>query len=95
MTMIADPDAPEEMQVRNLNGVPWYTAPVPSRRHTCWVQTSGWIGLDRYVRCACGAVCRNPCNCCEPHWMERNSRHPDPPPAGPAPSSPRRRWWRR
>lgn len=55
---------------KHLDGVPWYEAPVPSRRHACWVQTLTWLHMDRQHRCACGAM-RN--GFFDP-WKARNAR---------------------
>lgn len=66
-----DPD------IRHLDGVAWHDAPIPPKRHDCFVQTSGWIGLSQYCRCACGAVCNRPEKgypAATWHWMERNQR---------------------
>lgn len=66
-----DPD------IQHLDGVAWHDAPIPRRQHRCWVQTSGWIGLSQYCRCACGAVCNSPEKgypAATWHWMNRNSR---------------------
>ncbi len=54
-------DSPE---IRNLDGISWYDAPAPPRRHKHWAQTDGWIGLDQFQRCPCGALRRN-----SPHWV--------------------------
>lgn len=41
----------------DLNGVPWWDAPIPHRLHRCTVQSRGWINwLTRVERCACGAI---------------------------------------
>ena len=71
VTLGMDPD------IKHRDGVAWHDAPLPPKRHDCFVQTSGWIGLSQYVRCACGAVCNSACKCCptsEWHWMNRNQR---------------------
>lgn len=49
------------LSVRNLDGVPWYDAPVPRRLHRCFAQTIGnesdLIGVVRTIeRCACGSI---------------------------------------
>ena len=70
-TLGLDPD------IRHVDGVAWHDAPLPPKRHDCFVQTSGWIGLTQYCRCACGAVCNRPEKGYPPaswHWMERNQR---------------------
>jgi cytoskeletal protein RodZ len=43
---------------QHLDGVPWWEAPAPPRRHKHWAQTTGWLheGLERVERCACGAI---------------------------------------
>lgn len=46
----------KDADIRHVGGVPWHEASVPPRRHHCWVQTSGWVGLHQWLRCACGAV---------------------------------------
>lgn len=46
----------EDVKVEHLDGVPWYEAPVPPLDHECWSQTVGWIGLNQWTRCACGAL---------------------------------------
>ena len=57
--------------IKHLDGVKWYEAPVPPRKHKCWPQTMGILpsGEDVY-RCACGAT-RNPR---WKGWLEVNSR---------------------
>lgn len=70
------------------DGLSWFAAPVPRRRHACTPQTRGFfIGmLDGEVveRCACGAIRAG--GDIWPVWMERNSRRRE---------SPRQPWWRR
>jgi hypothetical protein len=54
----------------NLDGVPWYEAPIPKRLHRCWPQTKGRYNyLTLVERCACGSI-RRP----DGPWIERNSR---------------------
>ena len=60
----------DNIEGKNLDGIPWYKAPVPPRRHKCWPQTEGWVGFDLVVRCACGAIARDN----DGHWMDRNQR---------------------
>jgi hypothetical protein len=41
----------------HLDGVGWYNAPLPRKRHKCWTQTRGWMDEFTLVeRCACGAM---------------------------------------
>jgi hypothetical protein len=56
-------------QVRHLDGVSWLDAPVPRRRHSCWVQTWGTLNwfTDVY-RCPCGGINRGD------GWFEKNAR---------------------
>lgn len=56
--------------LRHRDGLAWHDAPVPPPDHVCWTQTSGWIGLNQYERCACGAVRRNGLE-----WWDRNTRN--------------------
>lgn len=62
-----------DTQVSHLNGVSWHEAEVPPPDHACYIQTDGWIGFHRYLRCACGAI-RGGCKGDPPRWRERNSR---------------------
>lgn len=41
--------------VAHLDGVPWYEAAPPPRKHKCWAQTNGYMNGHRVQRCACGA----------------------------------------
>jgi hypothetical protein len=59
----SDPD------MTHLDGVPWWEAPTPRRRHACWTQTSGWLDLNQVERCACGATRWNGRS-----WFDRNQR---------------------
>lgn len=69
MTFELDPYA-GSLHVVHLEGVPWYSAPIPSRWHKCTIQTSAFV-KDRVVdRCACGAIRIG----LSLHWMEKNSR---------------------
>jgi hypothetical protein len=71
VTLGMDPD------IRHVDSVAWHDAPLPPADHDCFVQTSGWIGLTQYCRCACGAVCNRPEKGYPAeswHWMERNQR---------------------
>lgn len=50
--------APLEMY--HLDGVPWWEAPLPSKRHQCVRQTYAWSGYFNSIeRCACGAIRRD------------------------------------
>lgn len=60
----------DDPEIRHLDGVPWYSAPVPPRGHDCWPQTDGWIGLKQVQRCACGAIRGSEFR----RWLDRNSR---------------------
>lgn len=62
-------NAEREAGTVHVGGVCWYEARLPMRWHRCRVQTSGWIGFMRVVRCACGAISLN-----GGRWRERNSR---------------------
>lgn len=70
--------------LQHRDGVGWWQAPVPPRRHDCWVQTSGVHNGMLVERCACGAI--RP----DGHgvWVERNTRGGAP--SDPAPAG----WWR-
>lgn len=61
--------AERDAGTEHVNGVRWHEAPLPRRWHRCRTQTSGWVGLTRVERCACGALSRN-----GGRWLERNSR---------------------
>ncbi len=70
-----DPD------VRHRHGLPWYTAQVPRRWHSCRPQTielhrthGSLIGI---YHCACGAITDR-----TGRWIGRNSRRRTPDPAG-------------
>jgi hypothetical protein len=74
------------LRVRHLDGVPWYDAPVPPKRHRCFAQTIGeesdLIGTHTTIeRCPCGGI--NMIRWSDiaigrpgsfDHWMERNTR---------------------
>jgi hypothetical protein len=65
------------LELHHKDGVPWYQAPAPPRRHTCWAQTDGWTNwVNRVERCACGAIRYDGAHGV---WMERNSRTDSPP----------------
>ena len=57
-------------EVWHLDGIDWYNAPPPPRKHTCWAQTKGWVDLHQIFRCACGAASYD-----GRYWMERNQRN--------------------
>jgi hypothetical protein len=44
------------IEMIHKDGVPWWDAPLPRRWHRCWPQTTGWVGMTRTQRCACGAM---------------------------------------
>ncbi len=49
-------------QTWHLDGVSWYDAPPPPRRHDHWPQTRGELRVGDFVeRCPCGAI-RDPSN---------------------------------
>jgi hypothetical protein len=80
--------------VKHLDGVKWYEAPVPPRRHKCWAQTKGMLPSGEEVeRCACGAV-KNPKY---RSWLEVNSRktQDDDGIYRSIPSGVKDSWWRR
>lgn len=56
--------------LEHLDGVDWYHARLPRRRHHCQPQTRGFLGFGYVERCACGAI-RDRAN---GSWLERNSR---------------------
>lgn len=59
------------VEVRNLDGVSWYEAPLPSRWHRCRAQTKGLTNYFTQVqRCACGAIRMDSYR----RWLDRNSR---------------------
>jgi len=61
--------------VRNLDGVSWHDAPIPKKRHRCWVQTWGTINwFDDVYRCPCGASARAGRGGWG--WVEKNTRTP-------------------
>jgi hypothetical protein len=62
-------DVERQMGTHHVNGVGWNEAPLPSRFHRCWGQTTGWQGLTRVERCACGAIRLDGRG-----WSERNAR---------------------
>jgi hypothetical protein len=45
-----------EADIKHKDGVPWHQAPVPPADHECWHQTTGWIGVNQWARCPCGAI---------------------------------------
>ena len=57
-------------EILHLDGIDWYNAPPPPRKHTCWAQTKGWVDLHQIFRCACGAASYD-----GRYWMERNQRN--------------------
>jgi hypothetical protein len=57
------------VEIEHLDGVAWHAAPIPRRWHWCRAQTSGWYGLSRIERCACGAIRYD-----GRAWMDRNAR---------------------
>ena len=90
--------------IEHTDGVPWHEAPAPPLDHDCWVQTSGWVGLNQWLRCACGGIAAGidikaarqvgmPASRQNEHWMERNSLTDAPPTPPPAP--PRLSFWQR
>jgi hypothetical protein len=75
-------------QIWNLNGVPWFDAVTPPRKHECIAQTKGYVDwFTPVVRCACGAIQYD-----GSHWMDKNQRLKETP--MPAVTK-RKRWWRR
>lgn len=48
--------AEREAGTEHLYGVRWHEAPLPRRWHRCWAQTTGWYGVTRVERCACGGI---------------------------------------
>ncbi len=57
----------------HLDGVSWYDAPAPPRRHECWPQTEGWTNyLTQVWRCPCGAINLPGSNT---GWTQRNQRN--------------------
>jgi hypothetical protein len=59
-----------DFEIWHLDGMDWYKAPPPPRKHACWAQTKGWVDLHQVFRCACGAVSYD-----VHYWMERNQRN--------------------
>lgn len=53
------------------DGVDWYDAPLPPRRHRCVAQTRGFMSGGFIERCACGATGFG-----DGCWIERNSSQP-------------------
>lgn len=68
----ANPDyafRPNE-QIKHLDGVPWFDAPAPPRRHRCWPQTIGNLRpLETVHRCACGGFSYG-----DGIWIRRNEK---------------------
>lgn len=45
----------EMTDAQHKDGILWNEAPLPGWFHFCKPQSSAWIGLRRFERCACGA----------------------------------------
>ena len=69
MTFIAEE---HNEKIEHLDGVPWFSAPVPPREHECWAQTRGYLYQSLVIveRCACGGIH----NTNYDGWLEKNSR---------------------
>ena len=57
------------MSLENVDGEPWFEAPLPPRLHRCKAQTRGLLPTGLVCRCACGAISGN-----GHWWSQRNSR---------------------
>lgn len=58
------------LRIVHLDGVTWWDAPVPPRKHECWAQTIGNLNpLETVRRCACGSLSYD-----GQYWMDRNTR---------------------
>jgi hypothetical protein len=52
------------IDVRHVDGVAWFDAPMPPRSHACWVQSTylpqspsaGLVVTGQIDRCACGGL---------------------------------------
>lgn len=56
--------------LEHLNGVDWFDATPPPRRHSCSPQSRGWMAGAYVERCACGALRMDRIG----PWMARNQR---------------------
>lgn len=56
--------------IEHLDGVEWWDAPVPRRRHRCRPQTRARVNGELIERCACGALAFDG----DGFWIQRNSR---------------------
>lgn len=66
-----DPAVPEvRWGITHVDRVPWWEAPLPSRWHRCWPQTTGRDHGFGIERCPCGAARIEGFN----QWLARNSR---------------------
>lgn len=73
------------MRLDHRDGVAWWAAPPPARRHEHRWQTRAWCGVELVERCACGAfgpapwvmVGRDQPRVAErPRWLRQALRHP-------------------
>jgi hypothetical protein len=70
--------------IEHKDGIWWYEAPLPPKKHECEPWTSAWEGFTQVQRCACGSIRMNP----DRVWIEVNARRAAEP-------EPKKRWWRR
>jgi hypothetical protein len=84
------PREPSPMPIWHLDGVDWYKAPPPPKRHEHWAQTVGCLKFgDEMWRCPCASMGgpARPGRGGQIIWV-----HLDEPRVA---AAPRRRWWRR
>jgi len=80
-------------EVTHRDGVPWFEAPLPPRKHECFAQTEGWSGwVNRVERCPCGAIRLDGRRGV---WVEINARRDYEKAKGETRPEPRRRFWQR
>jgi hypothetical protein len=62
-------DLNADVAISHHDDLSWHDAPVPTINHDCWAQTQGWVGLNFFERCPCGAIREN-----RRFWMGRNTK---------------------
>lgn len=93
MTWTEDPRTAASLSLfmEHLDGVDWYHAPKPPKKHACTAQTRGMVNFEYVERCACSAIRLGK----DGIWMEVNGekgKYYQPKPPQP---QKRRRWWQR